>query len=70
MDSAAVYRTRRRLESRGMVFSRWETKEKGPPRRVYELTDGGREHLRDWLEVMMEEVRHGLEGLLGKPGQT
>jgi len=64
LDSGAVYRTLRRLESKGMVWSRWETEEKGPPRRVYEMTEDGWDHLRDWLKVM-EEVRHSLLTLIG-----
>ena len=67
MDSGAVYRTLRRLESKGMVLSRWENEDKGPRRRVYEMTERGREHLREWLDVL-EDVRQGLQGLIGRYG--
>lgn len=59
LDSGAVYRTLRRLESKGMVLSSWETDVKGPPRRVYEMTADGLSHLRDWLDEM-EQVRQKL----------
>lgn len=44
-DPGALYRTLRRLESDGLVSSRWAPSETGPAKRVYGLTDAGLEEL-------------------------
>ena len=44
-----IYPTLNRLEERGLLESRVEPSEKGPNRRVYSLTDEGREELLRWL---------------------
>lgn len=41
-DLAAVYRSLRTLQRRGLVDSTWEPSESGPDRRVYVLTETGR----------------------------
>lgn len=41
-----TYGELRKLEEDGMVASTWDAAERGPARRVYELTDGGRAALR------------------------
>ncbi len=54
-DRPAVYRILRQLEEEGKVSSQWNTIEKsGPARRVYSLTDTGKNFLTLWAE--------GLEG--------
>lgn len=52
LDGAAIYRTLRRLESTKCVTSSWDTGGAGPARRLYTLTDRGREHLGEWVEVL------------------
>lgn len=52
IDAAVVYRTLRTLEEAGCVVSEWQPGAGGPHRRMYEITDVGRQHLRDWLEVL------------------
>jgi PadR family transcriptional regulator PadR len=54
VDSAAVYRSLRRLEANGNVTSSWDTSGSGPARRLYTLTAAGCEHLAEWVEVMGE----------------
>lgn len=44
-----IYPTLNRLEERGLLRSHVQPSEKGPNRRVYSLTDGGREELLRWL---------------------
>jgi PadR family transcriptional regulator PadR len=56
IDAAVVYRTLRTLESAGCVVSEWQPGAGGPHRRMYEITDVGRQHLQDWLTVL---ERHG-----------
>lgn len=43
LGASTIYQLLRRLESRGLVTSRWERTEQGPPRAYYELTPAGRE---------------------------
>ncbi len=45
LDSAVVYRTLRRLESKGLVRSRWTESGAGPRRRSYKPTAAGTRHL-------------------------
>ena len=52
LDSGVIYRTLRRLESAGRVSSSWDTSGGGPVRRVYVLTESGRQHLGEWAQVL------------------
>lgn len=45
IDPGSMYRMLRGLEQQGLVSSSWETAEAGPSRRVYAITDQGREAL-------------------------
>lgn len=44
-----IYPTLRRMEERGWLESRREPSDRGPDRKVYELTAEGRRELADWL---------------------
>ena len=44
-DPGALYRALRRLESDGLVCSKWSRSNTGPPKRVYGLTEAGLEEL-------------------------
>lgn len=48
-----IYPKLRELDQRGLVSSRHVPQEAKPNRRVYEITDEGRERLRDWLQEPM-----------------
>ena len=52
IERAVLYRTLRRLEENGYVTSDWDTEEPGPARRVYSLTKEGKQHLREWADVL------------------
>ena len=52
-DASVVYRTLRSMEGDELVRSTWEDSPTGPRRRVYVITDRGRESLR----VLVDEVR-------------
>jgi poly-beta-hydroxybutyrate-responsive repressor len=50
-DRPAVYRILRQLEEEGKVSSQWDTTDKaGPARRVYSLTEAGRDFLSLWAD--------------------
>lgn len=59
-----VYRVLREMESYGWVESQWDTSQtQGPARRVYELTDLGREAVKTWANEL-RQVRKSLDDLL------
>ncbi len=60
-DRPAVYRILRQLEEEGKVSSQWDTTDKGgPARRVYSLTDTGREFLNLWAQGL-DQYRRTLD---------
>ena len=48
LDRGSVYRVLRQLERDGLVESGWDTSKDGPARRLYSLTDAGRQYLNMW----------------------
>ena len=52
LNVSTLYRTLRKMEASGWVKSDWEQGGKGPKRRVYAITQTGREELRAWVEVL------------------
>jgi len=48
VDTGAVYRALRHMESEGLVKSAWDTRESGPAKRVYRITKDGLERLSGW----------------------
>lgn len=55
-DRPAVYRILRQLEEEGKVISHWDTADtgSGPARRVYSLTDAGRDFLALWANGLKQ----------------
>lgn len=68
-DPGAFYRLLRGLENGGAVMSSWETPEAGPARRVYTITEGGREQLDAWA-VSIERDIQAMRDFLGAYQQT
>ena len=68
LDGAAIYRTLRRLEFTNCVTSSWDTGGAGPARRLYTLTDRGREHLGEWVEVL-QRISSSVEVLAQESGR-
>jgi len=54
IDTSNIYRTLRLMEDEGLVASNWATEGSGPARRVYEITDVGRDALRVWSEALRQ----------------
>jgi len=52
IDRGALYRTLQRLESMGHLTSDWDTSGTGPARHIYSITQSGRQHLREWADVL------------------
>jgi PadR family transcriptional regulator, regulatory protein PadR len=45
LDPAVMYRTLRDMEQNGFITSHWMRSDAGPRRRVYDITDAGRDEL-------------------------
>lgn len=54
-DISGIYRLLKSLESRGMVVSDWATVKGERAKRIFTLTDKGRQCLENWLETL---IRH------------
>ena len=61
-----IYTTLKKLESEGMVKSHIEPQEGRPHRRVYEITESGREDLNRWLRQPQIKLEPRKETLLVK----
>ena len=68
VDKAAVYRTLRSLEIDGMVESKWDIGESGPPRHIYSITPEGRLLLRRWEQVL-RDLGNSLLDMAGQIGE-
>ena len=64
-DPGNFYRMLRSLEQDGLVCSSWDTQKSGPARRVYELTDLGREFLQAWA-VTIQHTHQSLDRFLSE----
>jgi DNA-binding PadR family transcriptional regulator len=49
LDPSLIYRALRDMEEGGWVSSRWDDESQGPRRRVYQITQDGRDYLEIWI---------------------
>jgi PadR family transcriptional regulator PadR len=61
----AAYRILRSMEAEGLITSHWNTEGNGPARRVYKITEAGKEFLKNWL-VEAKNNFNGIEKLIKK----
>ena len=59
-DPGTFYRLLRGMEADGAITSSWQAPQAGPARKVYELTDAGREQLEGW-SLQIERDLEALE---------
>ena len=64
-DPGLLYRTLRQFEEDGLVTSAWDTDGHGPARRVYQITDAGREYL-EWWAADIRKTRAQLDQFLAE----
>lgn len=62
MNASTLYRTLRRFEQEGYATSEWEAGGPGPKRRVYRITDPGKDYLAQWIDAL--KVRRGRINLM------
>lgn len=69
-DKAGVYRYLKKMEASGTLKSEWEmTGDGGRPRRVFSITDRGRECLATWY-VVLKQYSSDLNGLIDGIGEA
>ena len=51
-DMSGVYRMLKTLETRGMVQSDWDISQEGRPKRIFAITDAGRQCLEHWVATL------------------
>lgn len=56
-DPGGLYRALRAMEQEGLLRSNWQTSDIGPARRIYKLTDEGRDWLHAWAGTLRETDR-------------
>jgi PadR family transcriptional regulator PadR len=64
-DPGMLYRTLRQFEEDELVISTWDTEGRGPARRVYQITDAGREYL-EWWATDIRKTRAQLDQFLAE----
>ena len=52
LNITGLYRHLNQLEKRGMLVSEWDTRNKGPAKRNYYLTENGRKCLWRWVQTL------------------
>lgn len=68
-DPGTVYRALRQLERDGYISSWWDSKEQGPARRIYTLTDAGSDALHTWSKAL-QLYRSSLDAFFTLYGQS
>jgi poly-beta-hydroxybutyrate-responsive repressor len=63
LDPSLVYRALREMETAGLVSSTWGEDSLGPQRRVYHLTEAGKQALAQWV-ADLRKTRQDIEHLL------
>ncbi len=55
-DPGAIYRTLKVLESEDYIISQWDTKDSGPAKKIYSITDKGNGLLAEWAEEIEGKI--------------
>lgn len=64
-DTTGVYRMLKKMKDNNLVISNWNTSDAGPAKRVYKLTDKGKECLHNWIYTL-EHYRKTIGELLNE----
>ena len=70
-DATGIYRALKRMEESGLVTSEWDTPAQGSAKRLFSLTDKGRNCLRRWIDALacymltLQELRECASYALG-----
>ena len=56
LNQGVIYRILRNLETNGFISSEWETEGVGAARRVYKITNNGKEYLKHFVSIEKEKI--------------
>ncbi len=56
ITSGGMYRVLRTLADEGLIESSWDMPEKGPARRIYSITQAGRDHMMSERKALHDHV--------------
>lgn len=65
LNTSTLYRTLRKMEKENLVTSMWEKGGPGPKRRVYEITENGKNELDQWIKILKKRKAR-IEKLIGR----
>ncbi len=57
-DAGTLYRVLREMEQSGFITSSWKAGESGPAKRIYSLTDAGREALNFRISILKHNLTY------------
>ncbi len=57
LNIAGIYRHLKSMENRGILRTEWDTRDPGPARRRYYLTQDGRQCLAYWLQTLRLQAK-------------
>jgi DNA-binding PadR family transcriptional regulator len=52
LNVSTLYRTLRKMEKENLVISSWKEGGPGPQRRVYKITENGKNELNQWIKIL------------------
>jgi len=73
IDMAGVYRELRSMEQKDLLSSEWEPSDNGPDRRVYMVTESGREAMTQAvadLELARDQLSAALDSVVANAAAT
>ena len=62
-DLSGIYRILKSFEARGMVTSSWNIAQEGRPKRIFAITESGRQCLEHWT-ITLQNYHKGIGSLL------
>ncbi len=63
LDPAGLYRTLKRMESAGLVTSRWDVETDAKPKRIYAITEEGSHCLAIWKNTLTD-YRNNIDNMI------
>lgn len=69
VDPTGLYRTLKKMETNGLIFSKWSVADSAQPRKVYSITADGVECLKHW-KVTLNQYKNDIEKLATAVSQS
>ena len=63
IDPTGLYRTLKKMEMTGLLVSKWDINDNTQPRRVYEITQDGKDCLKHW-KITLTNYKNSIDNLV------